>query len=125
VADGDRRCVACLDAVPPDGTVLVGRLAWDIADSDWFNLRPRRRLRLRRPFDGELFLLGWSDADERVAATERAGLTTVLVVRLTEDDEFVRKPASFPPSRDIDSFTDAAIERMAGGRAALVGETVH
>jgi hypothetical protein len=117
VADGDRRCVACLDRVPPDGVVLVGRLPWDDDDNGWFDRHPHRRLRLRPPFCGELFMLGWADARERTAAAERAGRTVSILVEVL-DGEFVRAPGDFLGD-DLSLPTDADIQRL------LRRETVH
>jgi hypothetical protein len=116
VADGDRRCLACLDAVPADGTWLIGGLPpWELDDGAWFKAHPHRQLRLRAAWPGELFLLGYKDARERIAAAARARLTVVIVVKRQAHGRLGREPGN-SPAGDLDSFIDSGIEWLAEGR---------
>jgi hypothetical protein len=109
--DGVRQCVACLDAVPADGSQLIGTLPWDADDQVWFRRHPDRRLRLRPPWPGELFMLGWADARERIEASEHAGFNVRMVVE-RQYDGFIRRPDNFL-DRDLSALsTDRDIMRL-------------
>ena len=112
VIDGDRRCLACIDAVPADGTLLIGGLPpWELADWDWFCAHRPRRLRLRKPWPGELFMLGYYDARERIAAAACAGLEVLILVEQF-GGQFARAAASFRGGDAPDN--DAGIEALLG-----------
>lgn len=112
------RCGHCVDApLEFAATYFGGGDPWAADDREWFAARPKRQLRLRELWPGELMASRVSLPPElrSEAALQRIadnGLRLVVMVYQITPGKRIRKFCGVPTDDPLDSFTDAGIKRM-------------